>query len=731
MGVIQRGKKMTKKSQKKASKPVRKTRPRKMKVGKVKVRRRTMKAIDIPPSDVLYYPSGKLREEQWVGEALRQRISEDLPVHISYYDNPENTPAVKTWRDRTLAMHRTSGPAYVEYYENGQLKREEWRLHGSLGREGDGPIIVEYRDDGSLWQEIWVNENEDLFREDGPALIEYYPNGTAKKSEKWYTNEDYYDMFIEEFLEIPPHNDIGPAVKEYYEDGTLKREVLRGELVGGGGFGADIFLKSVAIEYYPDGTTKKSEEWYIGEDLENEDDQPAVEEYYPDGRIKSTSWYKAGELHREGDAPAVIEFFQSGVVSMQSWYRSGIPFRGDNNPAVEKYNEAGEVIEQMWFVRGRFVGNVPPETPSTAPQPSAVETSIDVEKNVSLFYETCQMNFEADSGRADVDDETKEKIIAYSLDPIIYLGRQAIRTVLAFYDGVPQTVHDKNSTFRELVFNERHTRFLTSEDSLRQSMIDARLVVTQWVSWYYQHTRIDARSLISRLRDNISKIREYLPNIYKPEMYADLFEAFFFGNVTINDLSSPNDSNKYKELNFYLHAGDESGFADRIIDKMMTGLRNYNYLHEWVDAKLEENDTSSLEKAKELCKIGKAGEGWLCGDGLFDTIPQLLSEAEGEIEWKQLDPDHDKNDILNLWMIGQTLMKNSGKTKAEYTGYDTQEFKKDLRDILWANKTFRTKWGYNDIIRLETAFGPNGAVERISNDLGMSILESIYDSLPE
>ena len=84
------------------------------------------------------------------------------------------------WKKENGKCHNENGPAFIEYYPNGNVEYKSWYINGKEH-----------------------NEN-------GPAIIEYYPNGNVKHK-SWFINDEY-------------HNDNGPAIIGYDEDGNIIRQ---------------------------------------------------------------------------------------------------------------------------------------------------------------------------------------------------------------------------------------------------------------------------------------------------------------------------------------------------------------------------------------------------------------------------------------------------------------------------------------------------------------------------
>ena len=55
--------------------------------------------------------------------------------------------------------------------------------------------VVEYYYTKKKESEYFVDQNGKLHREDGPAYISYYDNGSIKKQEYYLNGKEYDDMF--------------------------------------------------------------------------------------------------------------------------------------------------------------------------------------------------------------------------------------------------------------------------------------------------------------------------------------------------------------------------------------------------------------------------------------------------------------------------------------------------------------------------------------------------------
>lgn len=102
---------------------------------------------------------------------------------IVYHDN--GRIATERWTDSKSELHKEDGPAFIQYFENGNKLREVWDNHGYAHRE-DGPAVTEYHPDGTVRKLEWFIKNL-RHREDGPAVIIYNKDGSVY-SKTWYKN---------------------------------------------------------------------------------------------------------------------------------------------------------------------------------------------------------------------------------------------------------------------------------------------------------------------------------------------------------------------------------------------------------------------------------------------------------------------------------------------------------------------------------------------------------------
>jgi antitoxin component YwqK of YwqJK toxin-antitoxin module len=84
---------------------------------------------------------------------------------------------IRTWKNKFGQLHRDSGPAFIVYHKNGNIKLEEFFTNGCLNRE-DGPARISYYSDGSIQFKIFMSNNL-RSRKDGCATLWYNGDGSV------------------------------------------------------------------------------------------------------------------------------------------------------------------------------------------------------------------------------------------------------------------------------------------------------------------------------------------------------------------------------------------------------------------------------------------------------------------------------------------------------------------------------------------------------------------------
>lgn len=192
------------------------------------------------------------------------------------------------WYDLENRYHRQNLPAVItDHYD---CWEERWVYHGSNVSRRDHPCVITYNLDGSIFSKEWGDEYN-YYRKYGPAYIEYFPNNKVKK-EEWYNDngklmyskeyhdngniseEIYYGDTSDEFSSV---DDI-PACRSYYDSGKIHLEIWYEDNC------IHRYCKPAYLEYYKNGKIKK-EKWYLLEQLYREDRKYAYITYNETGEI--------------------------------------------------------------------------------------------------------------------------------------------------------------------------------------------------------------------------------------------------------------------------------------------------------------------------------------------------------------------------------------------------------------------------------------------------------------
>lgn len=129
------------------------------------------------PSSIWYFDNGNIEREEWyLNGKCNMTINscKEQKPSLSWF-NYNGTKQVEAWHING-ELQRKDGPAYIEYYESGNIKVEKWYNYGFLHREGDKPAFIEYYEGGYKKRESWYYRDE-LHRINGPANIEYSWSG--------------------------------------------------------------------------------------------------------------------------------------------------------------------------------------------------------------------------------------------------------------------------------------------------------------------------------------------------------------------------------------------------------------------------------------------------------------------------------------------------------------------------------------------------------------------------
>lgn len=136
------------------------------------------------PDYVEYYDNGNKKLEQWHNASRDERQYEDLPILIEYFEN--GNKKAEEWSDNNIEdeLCVNDNPTRIEYFENGNKKLEQWSIECDKHRI-DGPALIEYYENGCVMREEWYVRGECHRKGRLPARIEYNQNGVVKRKE-WF-----------------------------------------------------------------------------------------------------------------------------------------------------------------------------------------------------------------------------------------------------------------------------------------------------------------------------------------------------------------------------------------------------------------------------------------------------------------------------------------------------------------------------------------------------------------
>lgn len=189
----------------------------------------------------------------------------------------DKTQRINKWMNNNI-LHKTNGPAYVEKYINGIIKKEEWYIEGKLHCK-NGPAYIERYIDGTIKKQEWYTNNI-IGSDEGPAIIEYYNDGMIKIIQ-WYINGVLHRLNKPAYIER--YNDGLCKHIQWYKDGFIHRD------------------NEPAIIIYNNNYYIK--EWYINNQHYREDG-PVIEEWWYNDRIKKR-WYNKNN-YEEYDTNGIL-----------------------------------------------------------------------------------------------------------------------------------------------------------------------------------------------------------------------------------------------------------------------------------------------------------------------------------------------------------------------------------------------------------------------------------------
>ena len=134
-----------------------------------------------------YYSNGDIKKVVYFKGNHIHRT--DGPARIEFFENG-NIKSESYWINGQI--HRINMPAWIEYCENKNIAKEEYYING-LRYRVNGPSLIEYDYFGGITTKIYTNKFGEFHREDGPAMI-FYDKG-SKKEEYYINSQDLTKMY--------------------------------------------------------------------------------------------------------------------------------------------------------------------------------------------------------------------------------------------------------------------------------------------------------------------------------------------------------------------------------------------------------------------------------------------------------------------------------------------------------------------------------------------------------
>lgn len=184
-------------------------------------------------------------------------------------------------------LHRTDGPALIEYDYDSKDKNKIWQesyyTNGKLHREGDYAALFSYNSNGRI-TEVQYYKNNKLHRDvDYPAHITYYDNGN-KKYEAYYVNG---------------------KLDRIHENNKNDSEEI---------------LNLCSITYYPSESNKNGS--IMKKEYYKNDRIVKIEDFYDNGNLESETYFNesGSGIYKNDDEPSRIEYSKDGNIVMYVWY---------------------------------------------------------------------------------------------------------------------------------------------------------------------------------------------------------------------------------------------------------------------------------------------------------------------------------------------------------------------------------------------------------------------------
>ncbi len=321
-------------------------------------------------AEIHYYDNGNVDTILWLRNGLY--YNDNGPVCVKYFTNgniknikyqntdgkDEFTKEIFFFKNGCVdyfmykkngLLHKTNGPALVQYCENKNIRSIMWYTNNIIHRD-DGPAEIQYYVNGNLSTVKWIN-NGSVHREDGPSIIRYDPNGNLGSI--YYITHGRENKFD------------GPTYITYSANNKFqcamwkKNDILHRT---DGPALINITIYGVQFLWYIDGKHHRDDgpscasykfNWmpisytYHNTDILHNTDGPCIIQYDMEGKLKLYEYRIKGILHREY-GPAKI-LYHEGKISRVYYYIKGV-LHNDFGPAYMSKN--GSVDQKIYAVNG-------------------------------------------------------------------------------------------------------------------------------------------------------------------------------------------------------------------------------------------------------------------------------------------------------------------------------------------------------------------------------------------
>ncbi|MBP5399719.1 MAG: hypothetical protein J6Y53_04815 [Alphaproteobacteria bacterium] len=312
---------------------------------------------ELPDGTIIDYDEkGQIKEEnQSNPPSIEKTEDQILASNQQTQDNTQTTTTITKEEENNMTEQQTNGNdnCHVEYYDNGNIKYEEWPdgsknfyyESGALQRAERDDMIVDYYENGNYKRLDYKDDN----------VIEYYENGNIKTAE--YPEGDYLEFNekgeptrILSSLTYPsytitrgdnqtewtsdPQYDYTQIAEQTFENGKVVKEIKSEERQLAQENAAD-FHEYIAPEHAQKDTSPKSKTYYENGNVKYEELEDGSKNFY----------YENGKLQRTESDERNVDYYENGSYKRVD-YKNGNATDYYENGYVQKTTcVEGDVIE--------------------------------------------------------------------------------------------------------------------------------------------------------------------------------------------------------------------------------------------------------------------------------------------------------------------------------------------------------------------------------------------------